>query len=266
MKSFFNYFFGKGEAVEFNNFTFAHFAPILASAGVIFLIFYFRERIAKVAYERTLRYVMAFTMIVCEMSYFWRLVGMSSVLEPNPVDHLPITVCGWAIIFGSFMLLDKSQTLFDICYFWVFAGTIFALITPTVITYTGPTRFRYYQFWTEHLMGYIAIFYMIFVHKLRPTVKSLIKSYVALTVLGVVAIFANNIIGPGANYLFMAKPESTPSILDILPSNYALRIFIMALVVTSLFVLSYVPWFIMDRKARKRAQVDEEEKSEATVG
>ena len=117
MKSFFNYFFGKGDTVEFNNFTFAHFAPILASAGVIFLIFDFRERIAKAAYERTLRYVMAFTMIVCEMSYFWRLVGMSSVLEPNPVDHLPITVCGWAIIFGSFMLLDKSQTLFDICYF-----------------------------------------------------------------------------------------------------------------------------------------------------
>ena len=59
----------------------------------------------------------------------------------------------------------------------------FALITPTVITYTGPTRFRYYQFWVEHTLGYIAIFYMIFVHKMRPTVRSAIKSYIALAVL-----------------------------------------------------------------------------------
>ena len=261
MKEFFHYFFGKGETEEFKNFTFAHFAPILVAAGIIFLIIYYRDKIAKAKYERTLRYIMAFTMIICEMSYFWRLVGMSSVLDPNPVDHLPITVCGWAIIFGSFMLLDKSRTLFDICYFWVFAGTIFALITPTVITYTGPTRYRFYQFWIEHLMGYIAVFYMIFVHKLRPTVKSLIKSYVALAVLAVVAFVANEVIGPGANYLFMAKPESIPSILDILPANHALRIFIMMLAVTALFVLSYLPWFILDRRAKKKAaEASEEEK------
>ena len=266
MKEFFHYFFGKGEEIEFKNFTFAHLAPILVAAGIIFLIFYYRDKIASSKYDRTLRYTIAFVMIVCEMSYFWRLVGMSEVLDPNPIDHLPITVCGWAIIFGSFMMVDKSQTLFDICYFWVFAGTIFALITPTVITYTGPTRYRFYQFWLEHLMGYIAIFYMMFVHKLRPTVKSLIKSYVALAVLAVVAFFANEIIGPGANYLFMAKPESTPSILDILPANHGLRIFIMALAVTALFVLSYLPWFLMDRKAKKaNTEVAEEKKEEATV-
>ena len=83
------------------------------------------------------------------MSYFWRLVGVPA-LEPNPVDHLPITVCGWAVVFASFMVVGKSQTLFDLCYFWTLGGSIFALITPTVLTYTGPTRYRYYQFWLEH--------------------------------------------------------------------------------------------------------------------
>lgn len=62
----------------------------------------------------------------------------------------------------------------------------FALITPTVITYTGPTRFRYYQFWAEHLLGYVAIFYMIFVHNMRPAIKSLIKAYVALVVMAAI--------------------------------------------------------------------------------
>lgn len=255
MKEWLAYFFGQGTEIEFENFTIAHFLPILVAAVLIFLIYKGRDTLAQSKYDKTIRYVLAFMMICSEMSYYWRLVGDAGVLQPNAMDHLPITVCGWVIVFGSFMLVGKSQSLFDICYFWALCGTIFALITPTVISYTGPTRFRYYQFWAEHLLGYIAVFYMIFVHKFRPTFRSFVKAYGLLVVLAVIAYFANSIIGPGANYLFMAKPEDTPSILDILPPNHVLRIAIMALAVTALFGLSYLPWFIMDRKAKKKEKV-----------
>ena len=250
MKDFLDYFFGQGSEVEFENFTFAHLAPILVAAALIFLIFRYRNRIATMKNEHRFRYAIAFVMIISEMAYYWRLIAVPE-LGPNPVDHLPIAVCGWVAIFGSYMMIGKSQYLFDICYFWVFCGTIFALITPTVITYAGPTRFRYYQFWTEHLIGYIGVFYMIFVHKMRPTVKSIFRSWSWLFVLAVVAYIANRIIGPGANYLFMARPEDTPSILDILPPNFALRLLIMASVVTALFFLSYLPWLLIDRKNKK---------------
>ena len=255
MKSFFAYFFGAGEEQEFSTFSLTHLIPILLMIGVILLNYKYRENLKSFKHEEKLRYTMAFIMIVCEMSYFWRLVGITS-LNPNPVDHLPITLCGWGIIFASYLMIGKSQTLYDICYFWLFAGTIFALITPTVITYTGPTRFRFYQFWLEHTMGYIGVFYMTFVHKMRPTIKSAIKSYVALVILAVIAYSANVIIGPGANYLYMARPESTPSILDVLPPNFALRLIVMAVVVTLLFFLSYLPWYLMDRKAKKTSSTE----------
>ncbi len=250
MKEFFAYFFGKGETEEFTNFSFAHFAPIIILLGVIFLIYRFRDELRDCGHEKTIRLALAFAMIISEMSYYWRLVGIPE-LGPNAADHLPITVCGWVIILGSYMLVSKSQTLFDISYFWLFSGTIFALVTPTVITYTGPTRFRYYQFWVEHTLGYIAIFYMIFVYGMRPTVRSAVKSYVSLAILAVIAYFANDMIGEGANYLFMASPESTPSILDILPPNFALRILVMASVVTLMFFISYLPWLIKDRKTER---------------
>ena len=250
MLDFLRYFFGQGDTIEFENFTLAHFLPILIAADVILLISRHRKAIQNLKHEETFRYILAFMMIICEMSYFWRLVGVPS-LGANPVDHLPITVCGWSIIFGSYMLIGKAQSLFDICYFWTFSGTIFALITPTVITYTGPTRYRYYQFWCEHLLGYIAVFYMMFIHKMRPTGKSFLRAYVLIIILAAIAFFVNNLLGPGANYLFMAAPESTPSILDILPPNYALRIFVMAAVITLMFFLSYLPWLIMDKRKKK---------------
>lgn len=250
MVDFLKYFLGKGDTAEFSNFTLAHFLPILVAVGMILLTYRYRKQLKALKREHYIRYVLAFILICSEMSYYWRLIAVPA-LGPNPVDNLPIAVCGWVAIFGSYMVIGKSQTLFDIIYFWAMSGSIFALITPTVITYTGPTRFRYYQFWAEHLMGYVAIFYMIFVHGMRPTVKSMIKSYGALVALAVVAYWANQLIGPGANYLFMARPEDTPSVLDILPPNFVLRLVIMAAVITALFFVAYLPWYLKDKKAKK---------------
>lgn len=258
MLEFLSYFFGKGESVEFTNFTVAHFMPIIIVVGIIFLIYHFRNSIRDMKNEKIFRYIIAFVLIISEMSYYWRLIAMPS-LGPNPIDHLPISICGWVAIFASYMVIDKSQTLFDISYFWALTGSIFAVITPTVISFTGPTRFRYYQFWAEHLVSYIAIFYMIFVHKMRPNKKSFIKAYIGMVLLAIIAYFANRLIGPGANYLFMARPEDTPSILDILPPDFVLRIFVMASVITLLFILVYLPWYIKDKKAKKKTECIEKE-------
>ena len=252
MKEFFAYFFGQGTTEEFALFTPAHFAPVIMMAVVIYVIFRNRDKLRVWQHEEKIRYVLAFVLILSDMTYYWRLVGMPS-LGANPIDNLPIGVCGWAAIFCSYMVVGKSQRLFDIAYFWLLSGSLFALLTPTPLTYTGPTRFRYYQFWTEHTMGYIAIFYMIFVHKMRPTVRSAVRSYTALLVFAIIA-YNVNVMLPGANYLYLARPESAPSVLDILPPNFALRTAIIVLVITLMFFLAYLPWLLKDKKAAKAAQ------------
>ena len=88
--------------------------------AVIVLICVFRDRLRNSRHEKNLRLALALVMIITEMSYFWRLVGVPS-LGANPQDHLPITLCGWGVIFASYMLVTKNQTLFDIPYFWLFS-------------------------------------------------------------------------------------------------------------------------------------------------
>ena len=79
MKDFFAYFFGKGEEVEFVNFTFAHFVPILVAVAVILAVYFLREKIRSFKYESVIRYVIAMVMICSEMSYYRRLVGAPSL-------------------------------------------------------------------------------------------------------------------------------------------------------------------------------------------
>ena len=249
MKDFLLYFFGAGNEQEFALFTLAHILPIVWMVAMILLLHRFREPIRKWKHEGYLRYILAFGLICAEMAYYWRLVAIPA-LGPNPVEHLPIGVCTWALIFCSYMVIGKSQTLFDIAYFWLLSGSVFALLTPTPLTYTGPTRFRYYQFWAAHTLPFIAVFYMIFIHGMRPNRKSILKAYIALFVLAVIAFWANTMI-PGANYLFLAKPEAAPSVLDILPPNFFLRTAIIAAVITLLFGVAYLPWHLKDKKAGK---------------
>jgi len=248
MKNLLIHFFGQGSEPEFALFTFAHIIPILLLGAALFLLYRYREPLKNSSHETALRYTLGFTLIICDMSYYWRLAACPW-LSNGVSEHLPIGVCTWSVIFCSFMLIGKSQRLFDIAYFWLLSGSLFALITPTPLTYCGPTRFRYYQFWLEHTLGYVAVFYMIFVHGMRPKIRSLIRSYSALVALSVFASWINSMI-PGANYLYMARPESAPSVLDILPPNYALRILVMTAVITAMFVLAYLPWYIKDRREK----------------
>lgn len=249
MKEVLTYFFGAGSEPEFSLFTPAHFVPVLAMLFAIWWIRKKQDAIRDSRHEVKIRYILAFALVIADMAYYWRLAA-APWLSGGPVDSLPLGVCGWAAIFCSFMLVGKCQSLFDISYFWLLSGSVFALLTPTPLTYTGPTRFRYYQFWADHTLGYVAIFYMIFVHKMRPTVRSAVKSYAALVAMCVVAYWVNSMI-PGANYLFLARPEAAPSVLDILPPNFFLRTAIMAMVVTAMYGLAYLPWYLQDRKKVK---------------
>ena len=248
MKEALTYFFGAGSEQEFSLFTVAHFAPVLAMLLVIWWIWKKQDAIRKSRHEVKIRYILAFALIIADMAYYWRLAA-APWLSAGPMDSLPLGVCGWAAIFCSFMLVGKCQSLFDIVYFWILSGSLFALITPTPLTYTGPTRFRYYQFWADHTLSYIAVFYMIFVHKMRPTVRSAVKSYCALVAMCIVAYWVNSMI-PGANYLFLARPEAAPSVLDILPPNFFLRTAIMVAVITAMYGLAYLPWYLKDKKEK----------------
>ena len=64
MREFFHYFFGKGETVEFRDFSLAHFVPILLMIAVILLIWRYRHALQNSKHESRIRMVLAFAMII----------------------------------------------------------------------------------------------------------------------------------------------------------------------------------------------------------
>ena len=239
-------FFKLGTEGDFRYFTLPHFLPIILMLIIIAMIYKYRDQLKHYKYEKNIRLALAFTMIVSDMSYFWQRMYIGADIK----DHLPLTICGWACILAALMLLSESKFLFDIVYFWILAGSTNALITPAVITSSGPANFRYYQFWIEHTTIYIALFYMIFVFKMRPTWQSFRRSFIALAIFVSFGVYVNTQI-PGANYFFLATTEAGDSVLNFLPTNIIIRILVMGTVMFILYLIAYIPYIIKDLKIKK---------------
>ena len=246
VKFYRNGFFGFSEKGSFKYWSFAHFFPIALYGLAIYFIFRYRKQLKNWKHEENVRFIMAATMLFAEISYFWRLlyVGSSEVYVTDMMDKLPLQVCEWTCIFAAFMLMKKSKMLYPICFYVCLTIGIFPILTPSVITTTGPTYWRYYQYWLEHLLPPLAVFYMTFVHGFRPTKKGILGGVGYMATLVVFALICNNTFEE-ANYLYIKKgtADGGGSLMDpiynLVGGSTVLLLLLLTVLIIGIFFAAY---------------------------
>ncbi len=238
-------FFGYGEKGDFQYGSIWHLLPIVLLIAGVFFTCRYAAQIRSWKHEESFRFLLAFGILLVEMSYFWRLlyVGSASTEEHNLMDKLPLQVCEWSAILSVFMLMKKSRSLYDICFYICFTLGVVPMITPAVISTTGPRYYRYYQFWMEHILPFYAVMYMTAVHGFVSERKKAYKPLLLLVILAVFAIPAN-LAYENANYLYLAANTDGASVANLLPANMWLRAGIYLCAVLLLFFLLslLLPW------------------------
>ena len=141
------------------------------------------------------------------------------------------------------MITKKSSLLYQACFYVCLTIGLFPLLTPSVITTTGPTYYRYYQFWLEHILPIIAVFYMTFVHGFRPKLRGIALATGFMAILATFALICNFNI-ENANYLYLATGTSDGggSIMDFLikiAPNVWGRVVLLAVLVLAMFFIAY---------------------------
>lgn len=255
-------FFGYGEEGDFSYYSLAHWVPLLLLVAAVFLIWHYRTLLRDWKHEETFRFWFAFVMLLAEMSYFWRLlyVGSSDPTEQTLLDKLPLQVCEWTCITAIFMITKKSRLLYQVCFYICLTIGIFPLLTPSVITETGPAYYRYYQFWLEHILPILAVFYMTFVHGFRPKLRGIAWATGFMFILAVFALICNFNI-EGANYLYLATGTSDGggSVMDIvigIAPNVWVRLGLLCAAVMAMFFIAFGVSALVQRLAamRKKAK------------
>ena len=246
-------FFGLSSEVVFKPFSIAHFVPIILAVVAIILIWKKRDAIRDWKGENTFRFVYAFVMIICEMSYFWRLqyVGPGMDDDTTMMGFLPLQVCQWTLILTTFMMMSKSRRLFSMSFFMTMSVGLLPLFVPAVISYTGPTYYRYYQFWGEHLLPIVGMFYMMFVHGFEAKPSGIPMTLGFLVLLALPCIYFNEHF-EDAEYMYLK--HSTYSTLNFLPESPYLTLLVLLAAVLLLLGLTYVIYGLITGKLGKKAK------------
>ena len=152
--------------------------------------------------------------------------------------------------FAVFMVLTENKHCFDIDVVVCLTLGIPPLLLPAVIQRTGPTYYRYYQYWMEHLLPIYAVFYMMFVKGYRYDIKTVYKPFLFLVVLSILSMIANHFI-PDGSYMYLQGDDLGEGLAKILPANQFLRFAVFAPLTLALFGLEYLVFFLI-RRAKSR--------------
>lgn len=185
-------------------------------------------------------------MIAIEISWHvWALcVGVWNVNY-----SLPMHLCSMAALLAIVMLLRRSSSLFQLLYFWAFAATTQALLTPDLRGFNFP-HFHYFWYFSSHATVLLAVVWMLRVERFRVIWGSFWRA-VLYTNLYAAMVYPLNLL-TGGNYLMLIHKPAVPTIADWLGAwpGYILW---MEVVGIALFAVCYGPFALADWRRGKQS-------------
>ncbi|MFI3163993.1 MAG: TIGR02206 family membrane protein [Bacillota bacterium] len=231
-------FFAKIEVEEtFNAFATPHIVALLLMLAVIALLIIFKNKInASEKKVNALRYTFATIFILQQIAY---TVWKTYVGEYSLGEILPCHLCAMTIYMSVYSLLSRDKRLHPVIYFTGFCGALQALLTPSMGGYNFP-HFRFFEYFTSHTTIIIVIVFFLVTDGININLKSFVKSFGILQILGVFAMIVNLL--TGGNYMFLAYKPDSSSIFNLLADwpYYILQLEAVALIFMALFSLPYV--------------------------
>ena len=161
----------------------------------------------------------------------------------NIKTDLPLHMCGFSVFATSWALLNRSQIIFELCYFWGLGGAIQAILTPDTTGFHGP--FYLFTFMASHGLIILNVFYLIIVYRMILSRGALLRA-VAITNIMLIGIAAINW-ALDSNYFYLFYPPDVPNplILTDIQPYYFMNMEVVAVIV--LYIIS-IPMLIYRKK------------------
>lgn len=214
--------------------SFQHIIPILfAIVFTVFLITYSNKHFSLLQKQRTVHFMGCFVSIIV-MAYHFYKIGFG---DYNFKTDLPLYLCSLMALLIPIFTYYRKYWMFEILVFWIIGGTIQGVLTPDIPE--GFPSLDYVRYWVVHLGLLTIISYFIFVLRMKPTLKSVLKAIIALQGYVAIMMLLNYLLN--ANYFYLNEKPKSASLLDYF-GEWPYYIFIGQLIVIPLFLLIYLPF------------------------
>jgi hypothetical integral membrane protein (TIGR02206 family) len=190
----------------FTPFTAEHFVPVAVIALLTTALVLWTRRQPVEQRQRVGRAFGAALLVY----YLVESVVRVAVLDMRVWDTLPFELCSALFFIGAFAYWYGHELSFEVVYFWTFAGTLHALLTPT--PRFGFPDLNYFQYFAAHglLIG-SAVFSAAALSK-TPGKGAMLRAFLALQAFTLLVAGVDAL--TGENYLYLRHKPPSPNALD----------------------------------------------------
>ena len=160
----------------------------------------------------------------------------------NYQEDLPLHLCSFLGLTAPLLSLTKKFVYYEVFFFLVMAGTLQSVITPDEYNYLN---FPFFRYWFVHAGLVIFMMYATFVYKMRPTLKSVWKSFLGMQVYMLLMFVLNYFLG--SNYFYTNRKPDAATLLDLF-GDWPQYVFVVELIVIPYFLLIYLPFYLTRKK------------------
>jgi hypothetical integral membrane protein (TIGR02206 family) len=160
----------------------------------------------------------------------------------NYQEDLPLHLCSFLALVIPILSFTRKYIYYEIFFFLILAGTLQSLITPSDYNFLNFTFFRY---WFVHSGLVLFMLYATFIYKMRPTIKSVFKSFVGMQFYMILMFIINYLLG--SNYFYTNRKPDATTLLDVF-GEWPQYIFVVELIVIPFFLLIYFPFYLTRKK------------------
>ncbi|MEO6346355.1 MAG: TIGR02206 family membrane protein [Aquaticitalea sp.] len=220
--------------------SFEHLLPILL--GVIIALLFIiqsKRKFTKTQQKKALHYFAIFVSLTVATFHLYRLAFQ----QYNFKTDLPLYLCSLLALLIPLFSYYRRFWMYEILLFWIIAGTLQGVITPDIAE--GFPTFDYFRYWIVHLGLLTIIFYATFVFGMRPTFKSVFKSFFALQIYVTIMILINWVLD--ANYFYLNEKPKSASVLDYF-GEWPFYIIVVQLLLIPYFLIIYLPFYLAKRR------------------
>lgn len=213
---------------------------ILAVLFSFFLFRYTKRNLSKAGQEKVLHLLAILISLTVISFHIYKINQGGYKLQTD----LPLYLCSLLGLIIPIFTYFKRNWMYEILLFWIIAGTTQAIITPDI--HNGFPSFEFFRYWVVHLGLVVVILYATIVLNYKPTLKSVLKSFLALQVYVVFMVIVNFVLD--ANYFYLNKKPESATLLDYF-GEWPLYIIVGQLILIPYFLLIYLPFHISRKKS-----------------
>ena len=161
---------------------------------------------------------------------------------------LPLHLCDFSSASIILYLITKKRAFFLFAFFAGFSGAGMAILTPDS-TYAFPD-IHYIRHMIGHAMILLGVTYAMIIDGHRPYLKDVHRVLFVLSILLIVIYGINYLLGPPANYWYVAEKPPGLNVTSLMRDEpyHMIDIYILAVIVCYLI---YLPYFIQDKMKQK---------------